>query len=195
MTVDKLKDSLYEIIQGYFTGAEVAWSEQNAVKSTNPLIRLKLGSVKRASYFINQVDNDVPCGYIPSTTILTVDLFTHGEEIVDEEGFAIYVNTAISDMEDFINYLQSPHIDDMCERLNISIRTEGDAKDTSAVLDNDYSYRAMQEFVVNFVQETRGYAGISRDNWKPTSSGGGTVELANKELTYIEKVNIEESQH
>ena len=191
MTVRELRDTLYEIVQGYFAGAEVAWSEQNAVKSTNPLIRLKLGSIKRPSYFINQVDNNAPCGYICSTTMLTVDLFTHGEEIVDEEGYSIYVNTALDDMADFINYLQSYYVDDMCENLNISIRPEGDIKDTSAVLDNDYSYRAMQEFVVSFVQETRGYAGISRENWKPTPSGGGTAELANMELTDISEVNIE----
>ena len=191
MTIRELRDTLYGIVQGYFVGAEVAWSEQNAVKSTNPLIRLKLGSIKRPTYFINQVDNNAPCGYICSTTMLTVDLFTHGEEIVDEEGYSIYVNTALDDMADFLNYLQSYYVDDMCENLNISIRPEGDIKDTSAVLDNDYSYRAMQEFVVSFVQETRGYAGISRENWKPTPSGGGTEELANMELTDIGEVNIE----
>ena len=191
MKVSELKDVLYEIIQGYFAGADVAWSEQNAVKSQNPLIRLKMGSIKRPLHFINGVENNAPCGYICSTTMLTVDLFTHGEEIVDEDGYAIYVNTALDDMADFLNYLQSPHVDDICENLNISIRPEGDIKDTSAVLDNDYSYRAMQEFVVSFVQETRGYAGISRENWKPTPSGGGTEELANKELTDVENVNIQ----
>ena len=191
MKVSELKDTLYDIVQGYFVGAEVAWSEQNAVKSTNPLIRLKMGSIKRPSHFINGVENDAPCGYICSTTMLTADLFTHGEKIVDEDGYAIYVNTALDDMADFLNYLQSQYVDDMCENLNIAIRPEGDIKDTSAVLDNDYSYRAMQEFVVSFVQETRGYAGISRENWKPTPSGGGTEELANMELTVIEYVNIE----
>lgn len=191
MTVNELKEALHEIIQGYFVGADVAWADQNAVKSSNPLIRLKLGSIKRPTYFINGDVNNAPCGYICSTTRLTVDLFTHGEEIVDEEGYAIYVNTALDDMADFLNYLQSPLVDDMCETLNISILPEGDIKDTSAVLDNDYSYRAMQEFVVSFVQETRGYSGIKRANWKPTPSGGGTDELANKDLTYIEKVDIE----
>ena len=191
MKVRELKNILYDIVQGYFDRAEVAWSEQNGVKSTSPFIRLKLGSIKRASYFINQVDNNAPCGYICSTTMLTVDLFTHGEEIVDEEGYAIYENSALDDMADFLNYLQSPYIDEKCETLNISIRPEGDIKDTSAVLDNDYSYRAMQEFVVSFVQETRGYAGISRENWEPTPSGGGTQILANMELADIQEVNIE----
>lgn len=191
MTVNELKDALYEIIQGYFAGADVAWSEQNSVKSLNPFIRLKLGSIKRPIHFINETQNNVPSGYIASTTMLTVDLFTHGKKVTFEDGYSIYENTAIDDMADFLNYLMSPYVDDLCEELNISIRPEGDIKDTSAVVDNDYSYRAMQEFVVGFVQETRGYAGISRENWKPTPSGGGTEELANKELTTIEKVVID----
>lgn len=191
MTIEELRDSLCDIIQGYFAGADVAWAEQNAVKSTNPLIRLKLGSIKRANHFITETQNNVPTGYIASTTRLTVDLFTHGRKITDEEGYTIYVNTAMDDMADFMNYLMSPYVDDLCEGLNISIRPDGDIKDTSAVVDNDYSYRSMAEFVVNFVQETRGYAGISRDNWQPTPSGGGTQELANKELTTIDEVVIE----
>lgn len=191
MTFDELKDVLFDIIQGYFAGADVAWAEQNAVKSTNPLIRLKLGSIKRPSHFIYETQNNAPLGYIASTTMLTVDLFTHGKKITDEDGFSVYANTAMNDMADFMNYIMSPYVDDLCESMNISIRPEGDIKDTSAVLDNDYSYRAMAEFVVGFVQETRGYAGISRVNWEPTPSGGGSKDLANKEMVTIEKVIIE----
>ena len=191
MKVSELKDALYDIIQGYFAGAEVAWSEQNAVKSLNPFIRLKLGTITRPIHFINETQNNVPMGYIASTTMLTVDLFTHGEKITDDEGDTIYVNTAMDDMADFLNYIMSPYVDDLCENLNISIRPEGNIKDTSAVVDNDYSYRSMLELVVSFVQETSGYAGISRDNWKPTPSGGGTGDLENKELTTIENVVIE----
>ena len=191
MTVNELKNALFDIIQGYFAGADVAWSEQNSVKSLNPFIRLKLGSIKRPIHFINETQNNAPSGYIASTTMLTVDLFTHGKKVTFEDGYTIYENTAMEDMADFMNYLMSPYVDDLCESLNISIQPEGDIKDTSAVVDNDYSYRAMQEFVVGFVQETRGYAGISRDNWKPTPSGGGTEELANKELANIENVAID----
>ena len=190
MTVKELRDALYDIIQEYFAGADIAWAEQNAVKSSNPLIRLKLGSVKRPLHFIDGVENDAPLGYIASTTILTVNLFTHGEPVEDEDGYIYYVNTALDDMLDFANYMQSPCADELYNKLNISIRPEGDAKDVSEVVDNDYSYRAMQEFVVSFVDETRGYAGISRANWKPTPSGGGTKELALKETSTIDNVDI-----
>lgn len=191
MTISELKNALYDIIQGYFAGAEVAWTEQNSVKSQNPFIRLKLGSATRPIHFINETHNNAPTGYIASTTMLTVDLFTHGRKVTYEDGFIAYENSAVDDMTDFMNYLMSPYVDGICENLNISIRPEGNIKDTSAVVDNDYSYRAMMEFVVGFVQETKGYAGISRANWKPTPSGGGTEELANKELTTIENVVID----
>ena len=191
MTVSELKDALYDIIQGYFAGADVAWSEQNSVKSYNPFIRLKLGSTTRPIHFIKEMQNNAPTGYIAGTTMLTVDLFTHGRRVVYDEGDSAYENTAVDDMADFVNYLMSPYVDDICEGLNISIRPEGNIKDTSAVVDNDYSYRATTEFVVGFVQETKGYTGISRENWKPTPSGGGTEELANKELATIEKVVLE----
>ena len=169
MKISELKDTLYEIVQGYFAGAEVAWSEQNAVKSQNPLIRLKMGSIKRPLHFINGVENNAPCGYISSTTMLTVDLFTHGEEIVDEEGFAIYVNTALDDMADFLNYLQSPYVDEMCENLNISIRPEGDIKDTSAVLDNG-----------TYLLKTKLFRFIAKDNEMGVShrSGGAAPYLS-----------------
>ena len=191
MTISELKDALYDIVKGYFAKADVAWSEQNSVKSVNPFIRLKLGSIKRPLHFINETQNNAPSGHIASTTMLTVDLFTHGKKTTLEDGCVIYENTALDDMADFVNYLMSPYADDQYERLNISLRPEGDIKDASAVVDNDYSYRAMQEFVVSFVQETKGYAGIGRGNWTPTPSGGGTEELASKETYTIEEIIIQ----
>ena len=97
-----------------------------------------------------------------------------------------FVNTAVDDMVDFVNYMTSFHADDVYDLLNISVRPEGDVLDTSAVLDSDYEYRAMQEFIISFVQETDGYAGIAKSNWKPTPSGGGTAELANKTISDID---------
>ena len=49
----------------------------------------------------------------------------------------------------------------------------------------------MQEYVVEFVQTVQGYAGISRDDWKPTASGGGTEELENSEIPELDAGSIE----
>ena len=190
MTVEELRDNLFEIIQGYFAGATVRWGEQNSARPTTPFIRLKLNSLRRPQHSIRQVENDVPRGYFESTITLTVELFTHGRQIVDEDGDSYFVNTAVDDMVDFVNYMTSFHADDVYDLLDISVRPEGDVLDTSAVLDSDYEYRAMQEFIVSFIQETDGYAGIAKNNWKPTPSGGGTAELANKKISDIDCRNI-----
>lgn len=186
MTVEMLRDILFEMIQGYFAGATVKWGEHNSTKPSSPFIRLKLGSLRRPQHFINQSDKNASRSYIPSTTLLTVELFTHGRKVPDEEGDFYYVNTSMDDMADFVNYMVSPEADDVYMRNDISVRPEGDIKNTTAVLDSDYEYRAMQEFIVDFIQESNGYAGIMRDNWEPTPSGGGTEELASKPIYDID---------
>lgn len=191
MTVEELRDHLYDIVQGYFAGATVMWGEQNSARPTSPFIRLKLESLKRPQHFITQTDKSDSRSYIPSTTTLSVELFTHGRKIADENGDFYFVNTAVDDMADFANYMVSPYADDVYEKLEISVRPEGNILDTSAVLDSDYEYRAMQEFVVDFIQESQGFAGIANDSWKPTPSGGGTSTLASKKISDIDCRNIE----
>ena len=191
MTLENLRDILLNMVQGYFAGASVMWGEQNNVRPSSPFIRLKLGSISRPQHLLLKTGNAVPCGYILSTTIFSVELFTHGRKMTDEDGDSYFINTAMDDLSDFVSYMLSPYADDVYERHNISLRTEGDILDTSAVLDSDYEYRAMQEFAVEFMQEARGYAGISHDNWEPTPSGGGTADLASKEISDIDCRSIE----
>ena len=197
MTVTQLRDVVFDIIQSYFAGAIVAWGELPfGTKPTSPFLRLKMGSIKRPQHFITETSIDASRSYIPSSVPLTVELFTHGEERKDEEGDSYFVNTAMGDLADFVNFMVSEYADELYEKLDISIRPEGDIRDTTAVRDSDYEYRAMQEFVVDFMDESSGFAGISRANWKPTASGGGTAELANKQILDVDPdtLNIEQSQ-
>lgn len=197
MTITQLRDVLFDFIQDYFAGAIVAWGElPNGTKPQNPFIRLKMGSMKRPQHFITEVTNEATRSFIPTTVPLSVELFTHGEECKDEDGDSYFVNTAMADMADFINYMISPYADDFYERLDICVRPEGDIKDTTAVRDSNYEFRAMQEFVVSFLDESNGYAGISRANWKPTASGGGTAELARNQIMDVdpEGINIENEE-
>lgn len=194
MTVEELRNHLYEIISGYFSEANVIWGEQNSVNPKSPFVRLKLSSIRRPQHFImlngdNNFDN-----HIPSTAMLEVELFTNGRVLEDENGDTYAVNTALDDMADFVNYMVSYLADDLYYELNISIRPEGDILDTSAVLDSDYQYRALQEFVVDFTQTTKGYAGIFKEDYEPSSSGGGTEELADMPVYYIEHVDVQESK-
>lgn len=194
MTVEELRDSLFDIISGYFTEACILWGEHNNVNPTEPFVRLKLGSIKRPQHFIQLYSDEQHDSHIPSTCMLEVELFTNGRKRNDEDGDSYYVNTALDDMADFVNYMVSPYADELYSEHNISIRPEGDIRDTSAVLDSDYQYRAMQEFVVDFMQVSKGYAGISRGSWEPTPSGGGTQELSDMPINNIEQVEFQESK-
>ena len=197
MKFTELRDVLFDFIQDYFAGAIVEWGELPlGTKPQNPFLSLKMGSMKRPQHFITETTNEAVRSYIPTTVPLKVELFTHGEQCKDEDGDIYFVNTAMEDMADFVNYMISPYADDFYERYDICVRPEGDVKDTTAVRDSNYEYRAMQEFVVTFMDESNGYAGISRANWKPTASGGGTEKLANKQIMDVdpEGINIENEE-
>lgn len=195
MTINQLKEVLYEIIATYFPTIQIVWAEQSKlVKPSGTFIRLKLLNTGANLHQIKVVENDALRGYKPSKTMLEVQLFTHGGTQTYEEGgekFCVSVNTALNDIVDLTNFLTSEYADEYYDRHNICVRPEGEARDVSGLVDTTYEYRAMQEYVVEFVQSVDGYAGISRKNWKPTASGGGTEELANREIPDIDADSIE----
>lgn len=195
MTIDELRNAIYEVISTYFRDALVIWSEQRkAVKPSGTFITLKLRNLGFTQHSINVVENDAPCAYKPSKTTLEVQLFTHGGKMTFEEDGEEYeasVNTALNDIMDLTNYLTSDYADALYEKYDICIQAEGDAQDASDVVDTNYEYRAFQEYIVDFQQTCNGRAGISRDDWEPTASGGGTKELAESEIGEIADVSLD----
>lgn len=195
MTIDELRLALVDIIEEYFPDTQIVWSEQQKlVKPSGTFIRLKLRNLGFTQHSINVVENDAPCAYKPSQTRLEVQLFTHGGKMsVKEDGeeYEVSVNTALNDIMDLTNYLTSEYADALYEKYDISIRADGDAQDVSEVVDTNYEYRALQEYIVDFMQTCNGRAGISRDNWTPTASGGGTKELAESEIEEIADVSLD----
>jgi hypothetical protein len=184
MTIDELKQSIYKIVSTYFKGAIVAWGTQKgkAVKPLLSFVQLTLGDVNYTQHASSVTDEDSGEIYkvIPSYCTLTVDLYTHGKKVnVGEDTF--YENSALNDMLDFVGYMMSDYVLELCDEYNISVRTEGRAMDTSAVVDTSYEYRSRQVFIVMFTQESHGYAGISKENWSQTSSGGGSKDLAERQ--------------
>lgn len=192
--INTLRNVLFEIIQGYFGGAVVLWAEQKSVKTDLPLIRLKLKSLSHPSHYINVNENDASKSYIPATMRLEVQLFTHGDKQITTEGqeeYEIAVNTAVADIEDLTMFLTSQYADSLYELYDIAIRKEGNAIDVSAVQDNRYEYRAMQEYLVDFIMSMDGFAGISRPEWQQTPSGGGTLPLASIPIDEVDADTLE----
>lgn len=221
MTVIQLKSCLFDMIARYFAGATVCWTEQGGVKSALPFVTLRLGSVQRERFPHVEHQGGVPVSLYPSQTLLEVMLYTKGAVRTEPGRTPIAVNTALSDMQDFLNYMDSSLVQNMTERLNIALQTEGPTQDVSALLGaNQYEFRALQEFTVDFLQEAHGAAGIAPyipavtspdappvnpdvppldpdvpqepeiPAWEQTASGGGTQILADACTGWFEDVEI-----
>ena len=199
MTINELRTVLYDIFSEYFPNTQIVWSEQRElVKPSKDFITLKLRNYSRPKHLIKQFTNDVPIGYYAVKMRLEVQLFTHGgTQTITEDGeeYQVSVNTALNDLMDLTAYLTSEYADEIAAKYDIFIDAEEDAQDVSEVVDSNYEYRAFQEFTVAFTMTSEGLAGISRTNWEPTASGGGTKELADKVVEGIEpsSITIEEN--
>lgn len=194
MTFDQLKTTLHNIVQTYFPGVPVLWQNSEKVKPPHTLVLMSVVPIGLSQHSIDiQSESDEPVECTQPTVRFTVDLFTHGEQVRVPEGGSYYSDTAISDIMDFVNYMKSNYVDSQCDKSNISIRTEGAPENLSFVQDPDFAYRARQQFIVTYTQESRGDAGIRRTDWVPTPSGGGTQELADQTTSNIEDVKIKEN--
>lgn len=195
MTVSELQTVLHEIIAEYFPNTLILWAEQRKlVKPSGTFITLKLRNLTATQHSIKVTENNAPVSYKPSKMMLELQLFTHGRDeriIVDGEELEISVNTALNDIADLTNFLTSEYADAFYTKHDIALRPEGDAQDVSGLLDTNYEYRAMQEYVVEFTQTANGLAGITRKDWKPTASGGGTKELASQEAANLDADSID----
>ena len=151
MTVNELKQILYEIVKEYFTEANIVWGKVGGVKMPEPLAVLTAGAVKRSNFAVNTTINGEIISYYPSEMILEVNYYP---DAVTKE------NTATSELEDFLNYINSPYVTHQCDRADISINQTGAARDlTELEYDTSWHYRAMVELNVGFMQKAFGYKG------------------------------------
>ena len=203
MNSNELRRVLLDIVKMYFAGADVIWSQGNNTQRKKPCVALKLRSAGRATHSSDIQENDVLRGYIPSKSILEINLFTNGRKInVGDEMLPIFDNTAVADLEDFCNFIVSQKVTDICDEKNITIMQNGDVRDVTALLDGvDSEYRAQVEFEVDYMQEITGAYGISTPMLSedtedcshdvPTPSGGRTEEQVNTEIGYFVEVETE----
>lgn len=192
MEIPELRDALLDIVSSFFTSNEVIWAEQQqTVKPSLPFVMIKLSGISSArSAIIPSDSSDLYCK--PAVAKLEVQLFTQGK-IHQDEGYT--ENTVSADMMDFAWYIDSQIVIDKCTELDISIEKSGDILETTQLVDNQYEYRAMQEFDVSFTTSRRGRACIAPETGKaafPNSSGGGTEEMASEITGTIDKVNFSE---
>ena len=191
MNLAEVKGRLYELTDSFFQGATVIWSEQINTKPPLPYITLKCSGVSRTSF---PVEDGEGRRVYQSKTTWEVNLFTKGQPITVGEGVTgNYANTAVSDLTEFTNFLDSEEIVGVIAGNDMDLLLMPPVRDlTELQNDSRYRYRAMAEFTVSFVQEADGPYGIGGMPLIPNSSGGGRKEMADAETEAIETVEMTE---
>lgn len=183
-SVAGLKEALYSLVSAYFAGASVLWEYSDAAKPPLPLVTLHLGSVSASPHpcaGLTEGGGEICARYL-SRASFSVQLFTRGRRTESGETH-YYEDTAAEDMAGFLLYMGSERTVEACGSMGISVEPSGETRVLSAALAPGYERRAFQEFSVLFLQEARGFAGVSGgENFVQTPSGGGTEELANMRM-------------
>lgn len=173
MTQSELKQKLYDLASSYFGGATVVWGRVKLVRPQSPLIALTMGSIIRPYQPITQTVNGVPINCYPSKTTVQVDLFTKGARSANENDLtAAMENTAINDLTDFVNFLNSAYVDDWSWIHDVSILANTVQDLTQIINDASWDYRAMVELEIGFTQTAVGYSGTMYENGMPYYENG-----------------------
>lgn len=189
MILEEVEKQIYEVIKSYFAGATVLWTELGNTKPLLPYVTLKLGTIKRAAFPIEEEETEERERSYQYSAILEVNLYTKGRPAVMGKA-TTYINTALSDLMQFSNYLESEYITDLLSDNGIGISLMPPERDVSFLeKNNDYRYRSMAEYAVSFVMKAEGAYGIGGREM-PNASGGGTKELADTLIEAIKDIQI-----
>lgn len=191
MRTEDMESVIYELVSGFFQGAQVIWAEQVNTTPNLPYVTLKTGGIRRTRFPV--IDDDGNRTY-PCSTTLEINLYTKGKAVTAaDNATSNYSNTAAGDLNDFFNYLDSENIVDALAAHEMDISLEPPVRDlTSLQNDRKYRYRAMAEATVSFSIEANGAYGIYGMD-APNASGGGTLEMAEAEKDIIDEVEINET--
>lgn len=198
MTALETQRMVYNLVTGFFTGASVQFGRQRGVKPKLPAVIITVGPEQRSTHPMWEFVDGVPVARYTTNQKFTIDLFTSGSPLTDvPEGFtAPNENTAVSDLQDFLNYLDSPVGRGILHKADMSILTDSQVQDVSAFVDDvDVDYRARVELSIDYIQSTAGAYGFrnSAVGTKTNGSGGGSYEMASAETGYFEVVDIDSS--
>ena len=160
MTQSELKRKLADLVREYFGGAAISWGKVKAVNPHVPQIVLNMGAVTRPYQPIKQKVGGVIVHAYPSRTTLQVDLYTKGAATNTDPGVtAAYENTAVNDLTDFLNFINSEYVDDWGDLHDISIQCHQVTDLTELINDVSWEYRAMTELEIGFTQNAVGHTG------------------------------------
>lgn len=189
----------------------VYFSRQSRVPShPNPLILITPGNVRRDRCATPHDFGGITVASRWSSILFTIDLFTDGEEIRDEKTGAVleHEDTAVNDLLNFIDFLDSDKCLALLNKLNAAINIEGDVQNmTEIVRDSNYRFRARVDARFYFTDPMIGVSGIaamssivwSTEDGKPpeptesVSSGKTDAEKAEDEAEVEPKYEADSS--
>lgn len=208
MRVTEARDKFRQLVQKYFSKANVIFGRQSRVaKPDIPLVSITGGNVTRSTHPVVSSVDGYPVGSYQSSVALALDLFTHGRAVRDEgTGLTYYENTAVEDMLWFADFLDSNYCIEWCTENDLAIARDGPVQDmTNIINDTTYEYRSHMEILLYFTEIAVGHtAGLDEasviyyDEVNPvyteTSTGGGTEALGADEAPHFTSAEINETQ-
>lgn len=157
MTVGQARELFRSLTKEYFAGAQVVFANQSRTPMQKiPLVVITPGNVKRPLYPNYETVDGVLVGAYESRFSLTIDLFSNGAPVIDEEtGQTVaYEDNAEEDLLAFANFLNSEHTLAWSRRNDLSILIDGDVQSlTGVVNDTTYQYRARLLIQLYFTQK------------------------------------------
>lgn len=214
MRLYDLKEYVYTLVHSYFQHSAITWANEVHIKKKPPQITLQLSDVRRSTYTIDEKADGEIIRYYPSTVMLTINSFIIGKGSANESPD----NTAVADLNEFLNYIDSPEMVDVLCQSGLSFSVTGPIQDVPKLLGTThYEYRAMMQFQIDFTQEVSGRYSlghpsselvfdimtekwveppiISEEEWEPTASGGGSYDLENAPQQLFEEIELVEEQN
>ncbi|MGL5433806.1 MAG: phage neck terminator protein [Lachnospiraceae bacterium] len=212
MRLEDLKEYTYTLVHSYFQHAIITWAEEISTKKKPPQITLELNNLTRSTHPIDeQYSEDEVIRYYPSTIMLTMNTYIIGAGDTLESPS----NTAVADLNEFWNYIDSPEMVDVLCQAGLSFSVSMPIQGVPKLLGtSDYEYRAMATFQIDFTQaicgmyslghpssvpvfdtETEAWVDpvpVPQEEWKPTATGGGSYDLANAPQLMFEMIELEE---
>ena len=177
MTQSELKGKLYDLVAAYFATLDakgnIVWGKTKPVNPNSPMVSLGLAQVLRPYRPARRYVDGIVHDSYPSGTVLRVDLFTKGAPTTDEPNVtARYENTAVNDLSDFANFLNSVYADHWSGRNGITIRTRTVQDLTAINNETSWQYRALLEVDVGFMQNAAGHTATGHEGGVPLHGNG-----------------------
>ena len=165
MRVSQARELFRQLTKSYFQNATVIFTRQSRVaKPTLPLITITPGNVRRPANPVDKMVNGYLTESYQSSIPFTVDLFTHGREVIEDGEVVGYDDSALDDMMSFADFLNSRHTIEWCHNHDVAVIIDGEAQDlTGVVNDNNYEFRSRLVVQFSFTQTAIGQAGVLQE--------------------------------